>query len=299
MKFIINIKFLIFLISVSLTLSTNLKITKNLEAKSTYYTNFNNNNNNMKNKNKNKNKIINLNIEKINDNKQNKKQYEKEKEEKKLINNFFSFPSKLTNTINYMEIFSDIGDKTFICVILLYFTSCGYYLFISTLIMKLIQEYTKNFLLIGNLIPGNYLFKIIFPIKIFQFIGVIYFQLCGYSILFKLIFRNSDSYENTKNENNENLEEKYTPQEKLRMLFIILFSFFSSFDFEENNENINNNFTLFKFIMKLIQSLIALIIAFFIANFIYKKFSKNSTLIFTSITFLLISVDGAIKLFSY
>jgi len=162
--------------------------------------------------------------------------------------------------------------------------------------MKLLFENTKNIFLADNFISDNYLLKIIFPIKIFQFLGVIFYQLIGYSILFKLVFRTS---ENFKNQNMENIDEKFTSQEKLRMIFIILFSFFSSFNINEPKTEETHNFTPYKFILNIIQALICLTLAFFIGNFVHKRVSKDSTLIFTSITFLLLSVDGAIKLFSY
>ena len=250
-----------------MTISTNLKMYKNLEPnKDTYYTNFNN---------------------------------EKSKlNQKAFMNNysFFQLKNNSTDSIDYMQIFSEIGDKTFICVILLYFSSCGYYLFISTLIMKLLHENTKHFFLSDNFMLDNYLFKIIFPFKIFQFIGVIFYQLCGYSLLFKMVFRNSGT---AKNPDLENQEDKFNSQEKLRMIFIILFSFFSSFNIDESAMAVPYSFTVNKFVLNIVQVVISLIFAFCIGQFFQKRVSKDATQIFSSITFILISVDGTIKLFSY
>jgi len=255
------IKTFVFLIALIIINATNLKLYRNLDAKNTYFSDF------------------------------------EEDRSKLLINKFFSIP-KSSNNSNFeiLDLFQDIGDKTFICVILLYFNSSASYLFFSTLIMKIVFLNTKHFLY-ESFFTEFFLFKVLFPIKIFQFIGVLFYQICGYSILFKMIFNNNET--SFKKIETEDLKECFILQEKIKLLFIILFSFFSSFNIENLNERQMISMTFNNFINNFSSVFISILIAFLIAHAIFKKFSKEFTMIITSITFLLLSIDGAVKVFAY
>lgn len=254
-------KTFVFLCALVLATTTNLKLYRNLDAKNTYFTDF------------------------------------EEDRSKLLINKFFSIPKSQNTTLNFLNLFQDIGDKTFICVILLYFNSSAAYLFISTLVMKIIYLSTKHYIF-ESFISEFYLFKVIFPVKIFQFLGVVFYQICGYAILFKMIFTKTDSTAYKKTET-EDIQQNFNFQEKLKLIFIILFSFFSSFNIESANEREMLPLTLSKFFTNLASVLIGLALALGIGHAIFTKFSKEFTLIITSITFLLMSIDGAVKVFVY
>lgn len=217
---------------------------------------------------------------------------------KLLINKFFSITDNTQKTNSNFEIFNllqDIGDKTFICVILLYFNSSGIFLFLNALMMKIIYINSKHYLY-ESIVSEYFFFKVFFPVKIFQFLGVLFYQLCGYSILFKMIFTNIDK--SFKKIESEDLKENFTFPEKIKSYCILLFSLFSSFNLDDSQKQ-NYSFGFNKFLISTTSVIISLIIAIGIAHSIFKKFSKEFTLIITSITFLLLSIDGAVKVFTY
>jgi len=112
-----------------------------------------------------------------------------------------------------------------------------------------------------------------------------------------MIFNNSES--SYKKIDTEDLQQNFKFQEKLKLIFIIMFSFFSSFNIDNANEREMLPLTLRKFFTNLTSVLIGLVAAVAIGHAIYKKFSKEFTMIVTSITFLLMSIDGAVKVFVY
>ncbi len=254
------IKAFVFLCVLIIVYTTNLKLYKNLDSKNTYFTDF------------------------------------EEDRSKLLLHKFFSIQKNTNLTFEISDLLQDIGDKTFICVILLYFNSSAIYLFLTSFVLKMIHLHIKDYLY-ESFISEIFLFKVIFPIKIFQFLGVIFYQLCGYSIIFKIIFSNTDTtYKKTET---EDLKHNFNFHEKLKLIFIILFSFFSSFNTNIPNDRDLLPFTINKFFINFVNVLLSIGIAILIGHGIYKKFSKEFSMVISSITFLLLSIDGAVKIFAY
>jgi len=112
-----------------------------------------------------------------------------------------------------------------------------------------------------------------------------------------MIFSKNDSaYKKT---HTEDLNHIFNFKEKLKLIFIILFSFFSTFNIDSANEREMLPLTINKFTTNLASIFIGLGLALAIGHAIFTKFSKEFTLIITSITFLLMSIDGAVKVFVY
>jgi putative Ca2+/H+ antiporter (TMEM165/GDT1 family) len=202
----------------------------------------------------------------------------------------------------------EVGDKTFICITLLFFQTKTAYLMITSLLTKFLFIYLKI------LISQYTLFQFI-PIEIFQVCGILIYNISGFAILYKLMFGNlkeaKDEYF-IKHKNNEEYEKKfYFDIEDFVKIFGIVFvsqlaafameyscwhpfGISSSQDYDGTRVALSWEYLGIKFASISFGVLFAVIIGFLT----YKKFSLELNLIMSAITFLLLGMDNAVKFFS-
>jgi hypothetical protein len=203
----------------------------------------------------------------------------------------------------YNIIFDQIGDKTFISIILLYFQTKTSYLILTSILAKTIFIYIKF------LINEFSLFQVIYP-EVFQVIGLMIYYMIGLYILFKLMFGNNIASEsNIKSKKKEDEDFYFYFEDFFRIFGIVFFTQISSFSIMQSFirftnadlriANINQTVSSLNYLAINFASIIfAVIISNLIGFICFKKFSIEFNLIISAITFLLMGIDDTVKFFS-
>lgn len=215
------------------------------------------------------------------------------------------FGNPVTNKINPEKkitfsdiLFKEIGDKTFISTILIYFEVNTYYIISITFLTKIFLVYLKWLITVCDI-------NLVYHLEIFKAGCVLMYNLMGFLILFKLMFVN------LKQKNLENLS-KNKDEEIVKRWYFDFDSFIKSFGIvvlsqitgNSSDHNLpllndflfanTNNFLIMKFLAITFSILLA-----FVISFIFKrKFCLEFNLIISAITFLIMGIDESVKFFA-
>lgn len=202
-------------------------------------------------------------------------------------------------TFDYSKLFVYIGNKSFFCIILLYFQYSPYILFIGCFGVNAMVSYYYNFI--------SWKIFDVLPEEVFQIVGMTVYLLIAVSIIYNLMFYEDEllmrDKVKTKRKQNEvdfiNRIKKFSLKDVeslLRIIGIILISVHDDSPFPLKNTLSIGKLTCFSIdiLANLISTLVAMLCGFSLSV----KFSINCNLFFASITFLIMGVDIAIKFFS-
>jgi len=183
-----------------------------------------------------------------------------------------------------------------VSIILLYFQSSPYMLFTVSSTIKIIISYLNIFidLKLDDILPAN----------IFQITGMTIYIIFSLSILYNLMFDQINPLESkTKKKQNEteisNIIHKLSRlnlkdiDAMMRIAGILLISIN-----QEQKAILTDNDRWLNFGFDVIGDILSVIFAMIIGYILSIKFTLNSNLLFSSITFLLMGIDIAVKFFS-
>lgn len=205
-------------------------------------------------------------------------------------------------------LFGEVGDKTFICITLLFYQTKTAYLIITSLLTKFLFVYLKI------LISEYNLFQFI-PTEIFQVCGIFVYNIIGFSILYRLMFGNLkeavDDYL-FKHKKNEEFEQKFSFdfENFFKVFGIVFVSQLAAYAMEfacwhpfglfsgQDHDGIKVALSWDYLAIKFGSISFGILFAVLIGLFTYKRFSIELNLIMSAITFLLFGIDNAVKFFS-
>lgn len=214
--------------------------------------------------------------------------------------------NNLDNNKNYSEkkisfteiLFKEIGDKTFISTILIYFEVKTSYIISITFLTKIFLVYMKWLITICDL-------NLIYHLEIFKAGCVIMYNLMGFLILFKLMFVNlkQKNLENfSKNKEEEMTKNWYFDFDSFIKTFGIVFLSQITGNSTDHNLPLLNEFMFSntnQFLgMKLLAIMFSIILAFVISFIFKRKFCIEFNLIVSAITFLIMGIDESVKFFA-
>lgn len=226
---------------------------------------------------------------------------------KNIIFNQKQIPERDIELSYYNILFSEVGDKTFICITLLFYQTKILYLIFTSLFAKFIFIYLKF------IISEYNLFQII-PSEIFLVTAIMMYNLIGFFILIKLMFGNvnENNEECSKVKKTEESEKKFIFEfeEFIKVFGIVIITQItqysmiqnSLFPFStyglENNEIFKINLTWNNLAINFASIIFSILFSVLIGSITYKKFSLEFNLFFSAITFLLLGIDDSVKFFS-
>lgn len=206
-------------------------------------------------------------------------------------------------------LFSEVGDKTFICITLLFYQTKTAYLILTALFTKFLFVYLKI------LISQYSLFQFV-PTEIFQICGILIYNTSGFSILYKLMIGNfkeaTDDFFD-KQKKNEESEKKisFDLEDFLKVFGIVLISQLAQYSMEyaclhpfgvvtggADHDGIRVGLCWEYLGIKFAGISFGVLFSAIIGFGTYKKFSLELNLIMSAITFLLLGIDNAVKFFS-
>lgn len=208
-------------------------------------------------------------------------------------------------------LFGEVGDKTFICITLLFYQTKTAYLILTSLLTKFLFIYLK-------ILISQYSFFQLVPTEIFQVCGILIYNISGFSILYKLMFGNLKESKDDfflKQHKTEESEKKFSFdfESFLKVFGIVFISQLAAYSMEyaclhpfgvsigsgaSDHEGIMVGLSLEYFGIKFSSITFGVLIAALIGFGTYKKFSLELNLIMSAITFLLLGIDNAVKFFS-
>jgi putative Ca2+/H+ antiporter (TMEM165/GDT1 family) len=226
--------------------------------------------------------------------------------------------TSLLPNIDYYILISGIGGKSFICVLLLFFTTNPYTLFFTSAITKILLIYMKR--------PITMNIVYFFPLEMFKIIAIIMYNLFGFCTLYNLMFcdfskeklilykKNKNKFHNTDIQYTNifrqffnNIFNEIDSISKILGLIsiseLIEYNTGSSINFISNSNldpmlNPMGGNSLLNFTLNSISTILSFSCAIFISFLFSKKFNLECNLLLTSITFLLLGIDISIKCFS-
>lgn len=206
-------------------------------------------------------------------------------------------------------LFSEVGDKTFICITLLFYQTKTAYLILTALLTKFLFVYLKI------LISQYCLFQFV-PTEIFQVCGILIYNMSGFSILYKLMFGNLKEdkehyfHNNKKNEESEK-KISFDFEDLLKVFGIVFISQLAAYSMEYaclhpfgvsigvgDHDGIMVGLSWDYLGRKFASISFGVLLAVIIGFGTYKKFSLELNLILSAITFLLLGIDNVVKFFS-
>jgi len=228
--------------------------------------------------------------------------------------NFISLKPSLEPNLKWSYdtiLFGEVGDKTFICIALLFYQTKTAYLILTSLLTKFLFIYFKI------LISQYNLFQFV-PTEIFQICGILIYNISGFSILHKLMFGNLN-----KSKDNFFLKHKKSEESEIKISFdfeyffkvfgIVFVSQLAAYSMEyaclhpfgvslgtaaPDHDGIRIGLSWEYLGIKFASITVGILFASLIGFLTYKKFSLELNLIMSAITFLLLGIDNAVKFFS-
>jgi len=226
---------------------------------------------------------------------------------KKILLNQKHFPEKDIELSYYNILFSEVGDKTFICITLLFYQTKIVYLIFTSLFSKFIFIYLKF------IISEYNLFQTI-PAEIFLVTAIMMYNIIGFYILFKLMFANinENKEECSKVKKTEESEKNFIFEfeEFIKIFGIVIITQITQYSMIQNskfpfgnfglqsNEMFKINLTWNNLAINFASIIFGILFSVLIGSITYKKFSLEFNLFFSAITFLLLGIDDSVKFFS-
>ncbi len=201
---------------------------------------------------------------------------------------------------NYYKIlFGEVGDKTFICITLLFYQTKTAYLILTALFTKIIFIYLRVLIV-------HYSLMQLIPTEIFQVFGIIIYNFSAFSILYKLMFVNlkEDRGDFKYNKHKEESEKRFLFDfesfiKTFGVVFISQLAAYSSNEANIQSLYIDKNLLTWKYLAINLSSIgFGILFSVIIGLLTSKKFSLEFNLIISAITFLLLGIDNAVKFFS-
>jgi len=241
-------------------------------------------------------------------------QFEYTKTIDSLPKNLNSEISNKNSEFNQWITFKYFGNKTFICILYLFFQVNGFLLFFTSVTLQIILTYIIGFL--------NFNFFEYVPIQLVETVAVIFYYGFSFGIIYTVMFGNSNTWINSSIKKKPKEFYDYYQTNHFSYYFSVLSEFQTNFldefikifglifiSYLIQNDEFENDMvysgtnqtklnTLINFGTECLTIIVSSLFAIIIASFMYYKFHVNCNLWLGSITLILMGTEISVKMLS-